>query len=151
MYASKLVMSRSAVRVRSSAFFFACHIWRRSNASRRALHRLESQVGPAVATEPEDFHLDRGDRSAARRCAARWVGWLAPATGLEVDRPWQNPREIRRDGAEFYRYRDTDAPLEVVVENFTELNDKFPQAHEEAQGQYGSCKACTACGMTSRR
>ena len=73
-----------------------------------------------------------GEGAPALRRAARWDGWLAPATNPDGT-PSKSPARIAEMVAEIRRHRTTDAPFEVAVDGHSEADDPtLPCAYGEA-------------------
>jgi alkanesulfonate monooxygenase SsuD/methylene tetrahydromethanopterin reductase-like flavin-dependent oxidoreductase (luciferase family) len=73
-----------------------------------------------------------GEGAPALRRAARWDGWLAPATNSDGT-PSKSPARIAEMVAEIQRHRTTDAPFEVAVDGYSEAGDPtLPRAFGEA-------------------
>jgi alkanesulfonate monooxygenase SsuD/methylene tetrahydromethanopterin reductase-like flavin-dependent oxidoreductase (luciferase family) len=73
-----------------------------------------------------------GEGAPALRRAARWDGWLAPATNPDGT-PSKSPARIAEMVAEIWRHRTTDAPLEVAVDGYSEAGDPtLPRAYGAA-------------------
>jgi alkanesulfonate monooxygenase SsuD/methylene tetrahydromethanopterin reductase-like flavin-dependent oxidoreductase (luciferase family) len=75
-----------------------------------------------------------GEGAPALRRAARWDGWLAPATSLDgtpiMDK---SPELIAEMVAEIRRNRKTEAPFEVAVDGYSEPGDPtLPRAYGAA-------------------
>jgi alkanesulfonate monooxygenase SsuD/methylene tetrahydromethanopterin reductase-like flavin-dependent oxidoreductase (luciferase family) len=75
-----------------------------------------------------------GESAPALRRAARWDGWLAPATSHDgTPTMAKSPERIAEMVAEIRRHRATKAPLEVAVDGYSEAGDPtLPRAYEEA-------------------
>jgi alkanesulfonate monooxygenase SsuD/methylene tetrahydromethanopterin reductase-like flavin-dependent oxidoreductase (luciferase family) len=75
-----------------------------------------------------------GERLPALRRAARWDGWLAPATSQDgASTMSKSPERIAEMVAEIRRYRTTEAPLEVAVDGYSEPGDPaLPRAYAAA-------------------
>jgi alkanesulfonate monooxygenase SsuD/methylene tetrahydromethanopterin reductase-like flavin-dependent oxidoreductase (luciferase family) len=75
-----------------------------------------------------------GESAAALRRAARWDGWLAPATSPDGTSVMaKGPNTIAEMVAQIRRHREAEAPFEVAVNGYTEPGDVgLPQAYEEA-------------------
>jgi probable F420-dependent oxidoreductase len=75
-----------------------------------------------------------GESPAALRRAARWDGWLAPATNPDgIPTMSKDPEQIAAMVEEIRRHRTSDAPFEVAVDGYTEPDDTgLPRAYEEA-------------------
>jgi len=73
-----------------------------------------------------------GESAPALRRAARWDGWLAPATNPNGT-PSKSPARIAETVAEIRRHRTTDAPFEVAVDGSSEAGDTtLPRAYGAA-------------------
>lgn len=75
-----------------------------------------------------------GQGAPALRRAARWDGWLAPATRPDgtpiMDK---DPRRIAEMVAEIQHHRRADTPFEVAVDGYSEPGDAaLPRAYEAA-------------------
>jgi alkanesulfonate monooxygenase SsuD/methylene tetrahydromethanopterin reductase-like flavin-dependent oxidoreductase (luciferase family) len=65
-----------------------------------------------------------GESPPALRRAARWDGWLAPATSHDgTPTMAKSPKRIAEMVAEVGRHRTTDAPFEVAVDGYSEAGD----------------------------
>ena len=75
-----------------------------------------------------------GESSPALRRAARWDGWLAPATSHDgTPTMAKHPERIAEMVAEIGRQRTTDAPFEVAIDGYSEPGDpRLPRAYEAA-------------------
>jgi alkanesulfonate monooxygenase SsuD/methylene tetrahydromethanopterin reductase-like flavin-dependent oxidoreductase (luciferase family) len=75
-----------------------------------------------------------GDSAPALRRAARWDGWLAPATSPDgTPTMAKTPERIAEMVAEIRRHRTTDAHFEVAVDGYSERGDPtLPRAYEVA-------------------
>ena len=73
-----------------------------------------------------------GEGAPALRRAARWDGWLAPATNPDGTMA-KSPGRIAEMVAEIRRHRTTDAPFEVAVDGYSESGDPtLPRAYGAA-------------------
>jgi alkanesulfonate monooxygenase SsuD/methylene tetrahydromethanopterin reductase-like flavin-dependent oxidoreductase (luciferase family) len=73
-----------------------------------------------------------GEGAPALRRAARWDGWLAPATNPDGTMA-KSPERIAEMVAEIRRHRTTDAPFEVAVDGYSESGDAtLPRAYGAA-------------------
>ena len=73
-----------------------------------------------------------GEGAPALRRAARWDGWLAPATNPDGTMA-KSPKRITEMVAEIRRHRTTDAPFEVAVDGYSESGDPtLPRAYGAA-------------------
>ena len=73
-----------------------------------------------------------GEGAPALRRAARWDGWLAPATNPDGTMS-KSPARIAEMGAEIRRHRTTYAPFDVAVDGYSEASDPaLPRAYGAA-------------------
>lgn len=103
-------------------------------------HRGPHYVVEGVSLEPLPLQRPRipiwigGEGAPALRRAARWDGWLAPATSPD-GRPTmaKSPARIAEMVAEIRRHRTKMAPFEVAVDGYSEPSDPIlPRAYEGA-------------------
>ena len=75
-----------------------------------------------------------GEGPPALRRAARWDGWLAPATSHDgTPTMAKSPERIAEMVAEIRRLRTTDAPFEVAIDGYSEVGDPaLPRAYGAA-------------------
>jgi hypothetical protein len=75
-----------------------------------------------------------GEGAPALRRAARWDGWLAPATSPDgTPIMVKDPERIAEMVAEIQRHRTADTPFEVAVDGYSEPGDAaLPCAYEAA-------------------
>jgi probable F420-dependent oxidoreductase len=75
-----------------------------------------------------------GDSPAALRRAARWDGWLVPATSPDGTPTMdKSPEQIAEKVAEIRRHRDSHEPFDVAVDGYTEPGDAdLPRTYGEA-------------------
>jgi len=75
-----------------------------------------------------------GEGAPALRRAARWDGWLAPATSHDgTPTMAKSPERIAEMVAEIRRLRTTDAPFEVAIDGYSEVGDPaLPRAYGAA-------------------
>ncbi len=75
-----------------------------------------------------------GESMPALRRAARWDGWLVPATGLDgTPTMSKSPERVAEMVAEIRRYRTTEAPFEVAVDGYSESGEPaLPRAYAAA-------------------
>jgi alkanesulfonate monooxygenase SsuD/methylene tetrahydromethanopterin reductase-like flavin-dependent oxidoreductase (luciferase family) len=75
-----------------------------------------------------------GESTPALRRAARWDGWLVPATGLDgTPTMSKSPERVAEMVAEIRRYRTTEAPFEVAVDGYSESGEPaLPRAYAAA-------------------
>jgi alkanesulfonate monooxygenase SsuD/methylene tetrahydromethanopterin reductase-like flavin-dependent oxidoreductase (luciferase family) len=65
-----------------------------------------------------------GEGAPALRRAARWDGWLAPATSLDgTPTMSKSPERVAEMVATIRRYRTTTAHLEVAIDGYSEADD----------------------------
>src|SRR5215212_2286010 len=70
-----------------------------------------------------------GGGAPALRRAARWDGWLAPATNPDGTMS-KSPARVAEMVAEIRRHRTTDAPFDVAVDGYFEADDPtLPRAY----------------------
>lgn len=93
-------------------------------------HQGEHYSVEGVALTPPPVRRPRvpiwigGESPAALRRAARWDGWLAPATSPEgTPTMAKSPERIAEMVAQVRRHRASDAPFEVAVDGYTEPGD----------------------------
>jgi probable F420-dependent oxidoreductase len=91
-------------------------------------HRGQHYAVEGVSLAPLPLQRPRipiwigGESAPALRRAARWDGWLAPATNPDGT-PSKSPARIAEMVAEIRRHRTTDAPFEVAVDGYSEAGD----------------------------
>lgn len=75
-----------------------------------------------------------GEGAPALRRAARWDGWLAPATSHDGSPTMaKSPERIADMVAEIRRHRTTNAPFEVAIDGYSEAGDPtLPRAYGAA-------------------
>ena len=75
-----------------------------------------------------------GESAPALRRAARWDGWLAPATSHDGTATMaKGPERIAEMVAEIRRHRTTKGPFEVAIDGYSEAGDStLPRAYGEA-------------------
>lgn len=75
-----------------------------------------------------------GEGAPALRRAARWDGWLAPATSLDgTPTMSKSPERIAEMVAEIRRHRTATAAFDVAVDGYSEAGDPaLPRAYAEA-------------------
>jgi alkanesulfonate monooxygenase SsuD/methylene tetrahydromethanopterin reductase-like flavin-dependent oxidoreductase (luciferase family) len=75
-----------------------------------------------------------GESAPALRRAARWDGWLAPATSLDgTPTMSKSPERIVGMVATIRRHRTTTAPFEVAIDGCSEAGDRtLPHAYQAA-------------------
>ena len=73
-----------------------------------------------------------GEGAPALRRAARWDGWLAPATSHDgTPTMAKSPERIAEMVSTIRRYRTTTAPLEVAVDGYSDAGDPtLPRAYQ---------------------
>ena len=93
-------------------------------------HRGPHYVVEGVSLEPLPLQRPRipiwigGEGAPALRRAARWDGWLAPATSLDGTTTMsKSPERVAEMVATIRRHRTTTAPLEVAIDGYSEADD----------------------------
>jgi alkanesulfonate monooxygenase SsuD/methylene tetrahydromethanopterin reductase-like flavin-dependent oxidoreductase (luciferase family) len=101
-------------------------------------HRGQHYVVKGVSLAPLPLQRPRipiwigGEGAPALRRAARWDGWLAPATNPDGT-PSKSLARIAEMVAEIRRHRTTDAPFDVAVDGYSEVGDPtLPRAYGAA-------------------
>jgi alkanesulfonate monooxygenase SsuD/methylene tetrahydromethanopterin reductase-like flavin-dependent oxidoreductase (luciferase family) len=103
-------------------------------------HRGQHYSVEGVSLAPRPLQRPRipiwigGEGPPALRRAARWDGWLAPATSHGgTPTMAKSPERIAEMVAEIRRHRITDAPFEVAIDGYSEAGDPaLPRAYGEA-------------------
>jgi alkanesulfonate monooxygenase SsuD/methylene tetrahydromethanopterin reductase-like flavin-dependent oxidoreductase (luciferase family) len=103
-------------------------------------HRGRHYAVQGVSLAPRPLQRPRlpiwigGEGAPALRRAARWDGWLAPATSHDgTPTMAKSPERIAEMVATIRRHRTTDAPFEVAIDGYSEAGDPgLPRAYEEA-------------------
>ena len=93
-----------------------------------------------------------GESAPALRRAARWDGWLAPATSPDgtpiMDK---DPGRIAEMVAEIQRHRRADTPFEVAVDGYSEPVMPRCRAPMRRPERPGGWRASTVCAARWRR
>jgi alkanesulfonate monooxygenase SsuD/methylene tetrahydromethanopterin reductase-like flavin-dependent oxidoreductase (luciferase family) len=109
-------------------------LWSGEAVTRSGPHYAFEGVSLAPLRRPRIPIWIGGESALALRRAARWDGWLAPATshnGIPVMA--KSPGRIAEMVAEIGRNRTTDTPFEVAVDGYSEPGDPaLPHAYEAA-------------------
>jgi len=103
-------------------------------------HRGPHYTVDGVSLAPPPLQLPRipiwigGESAPALRRAARWDGWLAPATSLDGTTTMsKSPERIAEMVATIRRHRTTTAPFEVAIDGYSEAGDRtLPHAYQAA-------------------
>jgi alkanesulfonate monooxygenase SsuD/methylene tetrahydromethanopterin reductase-like flavin-dependent oxidoreductase (luciferase family) len=103
-------------------------------------HRGRHYAVQGVSLAPRPLQRPRlpiwigGEGAPALRRAARWDGWLAPATSHDgTPSMAKSPERIAEMVATIRRHRTVDAPFEVAIDGYSEAGDPgLPRAYEAA-------------------
>jgi alkanesulfonate monooxygenase SsuD/methylene tetrahydromethanopterin reductase-like flavin-dependent oxidoreductase (luciferase family) len=103
-------------------------------------HRGQHYSVEGVSLAPRPLQRPRvpiwigGESAPALRRAARWDGWLAPATSHDGTATMaKGPERIAEMVAEIRRHRTTKGPFEVAIDGYSEAGDStLPRAYGEA-------------------
>ena len=109
-------------------------LWSGELLTHRGQHYDVEKVSLAPLRRPRIPIWIGGEGAPALRRAARWDGWLAPATRPDgtpiMDK---DPRRIAEMVAEIQHHRRADTPFEVAVDGYSEPGDAaLPRAYEAA-------------------
>ncbi len=111
-------------------------LWSGASVTHRGPHYAVEGVSlaPLPLQRPRVPIWIGGEGAPALRRAARWDGWLAPATNPDgTPSMAKRPARIAEMVAEIRRYRTTDAPFEVAVDGYSEAGDPtLPRAYAAA-------------------
>ena len=111
-------------------------LWSGETVTRSGPHYILKEVSltPRPLQRPRIPIWIGGEGKPALRRAARWDGWLAPATSHDGSPTMaKSPERIARMVAEIRRYRTTGEPFEVAVDGYSEAGDPaLPHAYEAA-------------------
>jgi alkanesulfonate monooxygenase SsuD/methylene tetrahydromethanopterin reductase-like flavin-dependent oxidoreductase (luciferase family) len=100
--------------------------WSGETVTRRGPHYVVEGVSlaPLPLQRPRIPIWIGGEGAPALRRAARWDGWLAPATSHDgATAMAKSPERIAEMVAEIRRHRTTEAPFEVAVDGYSEAGD----------------------------
>jgi alkanesulfonate monooxygenase SsuD/methylene tetrahydromethanopterin reductase-like flavin-dependent oxidoreductase (luciferase family) len=106
-------------------------LWSGETVTHHGPHYIVEEVSlaPRPLQRPRIPIWIGGEGSPALRRAARWDGWLAPATNPDGS-PSKSPARIAEMVAEIRRHRTADAPFEVAVDGHSEAGDPaLPHAY----------------------
>ncbi len=103
-------------------------------------HRGQHYSVEGVSLTPRPIQRPRvpiwigGESAPALRRAARWDGWLAPATSHDGTATMaKSPERIAEMVAEIRRHRTADTPFEVAIDGYSEAGDPaLPRAYGAA-------------------
>jgi alkanesulfonate monooxygenase SsuD/methylene tetrahydromethanopterin reductase-like flavin-dependent oxidoreductase (luciferase family) len=103
-------------------------------------HRGQHYVVEGVSLAPRPLQRPRipiwigGEGAPALRRAARWDGWLAPATSYDgTPTMAKSPECIAEMVAAIRRHRTTTAPFDVAIDGYSEAGDPaLPLAYQAA-------------------
>ena len=103
-------------------------------------HRGQHYAVEGVSLAPRPLQRPRipiwigGERAPALRRAARWDGWLAPATSHDgTPTMAKSPERIAEMVATIRRHRTTTTPFEVAIDGYSEAgNPALPRAYQAA-------------------
>jgi alkanesulfonate monooxygenase SsuD/methylene tetrahydromethanopterin reductase-like flavin-dependent oxidoreductase (luciferase family) len=103
-------------------------------------HRGQHYAVEGVSLAPRPLQRPRipiwigGEGAPALRRAARWDGWLAPATSHDgTPTMAKSPERIAEMVATIRRHRNTTAPFEVAIDGYSEVgNPALPLAYQAA-------------------
>ena len=103
-------------------------------------HRGRHYAVQGVSLSPRPLQRPRlpiwigGEGAPALRRAARWDGWLAPATSHDGNPTMaKSPERIAEMAAKIRWHRTLDAPFEVAIDGYSEAGDpRLPRAYGEA-------------------
>src|SRR5918995_5333504 len=111
-------------------------LWSSEPVTHRGLHYAVEGVSlaPLPLQRPRIPIWIGGEGAPALRRAARWDGWLAPATRHDGSPTMaKSPERIAEMVAEIQRHRMTEAPFEVGVDGYSEAGDPtLPHAYGAA-------------------
>jgi alkanesulfonate monooxygenase SsuD/methylene tetrahydromethanopterin reductase-like flavin-dependent oxidoreductase (luciferase family) len=111
-------------------------LWSGGAVTRRGPHHTVEGVSlaPLPLQRPRIPIWIGGESAPALRRAARWDGWLVPATSLD-GRPTmsKSPERVAEMVDTIRRHRSTTAPFEVVIDGYSEAGDPtLPRAYQAA-------------------
>jgi alkanesulfonate monooxygenase SsuD/methylene tetrahydromethanopterin reductase-like flavin-dependent oxidoreductase (luciferase family) len=111
-------------------------LWSGASVTHRGPHYAVEGVSlaPLPLQRPRIPIWIGGEGAPALHRAARWDGWLAPATSPDgTPTMAKSPERIAEMVAEIRRHRTTDAPFEVAVDGYSEAGDPtLPRAYGAA-------------------
>ena len=111
-------------------------LWSGASVTHRGPHYAAESVSlaPLPLQRPRIPIWIGGEGAPALRRAARWDGWLAPATNSDgTPSMAKSPALIAEMVAKIRRHRTTDAPFEVAVDGYSGAGDPtLPRAYGAA-------------------
>jgi alkanesulfonate monooxygenase SsuD/methylene tetrahydromethanopterin reductase-like flavin-dependent oxidoreductase (luciferase family) len=106
-------------------------LWSGETVAHRGRHYAVQGVSLAPLQRPRIPIWIGGESPPALRRAARWDGWLAPATSHDGTLTMaKDPERIAEMVTEIRRHRTTNAPFEVAIDGYSEAGDPtLPRAY----------------------
>jgi alkanesulfonate monooxygenase SsuD/methylene tetrahydromethanopterin reductase-like flavin-dependent oxidoreductase (luciferase family) len=109
-------------------------LWSGETVTHRGRHYAVQGVSLAPRPRPRLPIWIGGEGAPALRRAARWDGWLAPATSHDgTPTMAKSPERIAEMVETIKRHRTVDAPFEVAIDGYSEAGDPgLPRAYGAA-------------------
>jgi alkanesulfonate monooxygenase SsuD/methylene tetrahydromethanopterin reductase-like flavin-dependent oxidoreductase (luciferase family) len=109
-------------------------LWSGETVTHRGRHFTVQGVSLAPLQRPRLPIWIGGESAPALRRAARWDGWLAPATSHDgTPTMAKSPERIAEMVAEIRWHRTSDTPFEVAIDGYSEAGDPgLPRAYGAA-------------------